>query len=449
MIVICSKQIEEGGIFMTITMTAVGLEKQTACPQSTRKLSFFMEGIMPTGVYDRTKSKPNSSLFKKGHAFIKGGEKGWFKKGIHPATEIKKGQFEGLKHPNWKGGRTKDKDGYILVKKRTHLFCNPSGYVREHRLVIEKQIGRYLLLAEKCHHLGAKDDNRPHMLMAFTSHSAHMRFERGGKIKLSEIIFDGKNTERNVKMTDITIAPIKTDNVEVAVQESNKALAAIQAVDIKDQASYESVANIRKTVNAKIKELDKERKEITSPIDIAKSKIMELFKRPATICKEVISICDNKMIRYTDEQERIRRAEQEKLEHQAEAARRKKEEEERVWKEKEEAKRKEEERLEAEGNAAAAQKARAEADKAEAKAEEKQEKAAEIMAPVAAPRVEKAQGVHYTERFYGEVTDFSILSDDYKMADTSKINKVCQVTKGSLPILGVKVLSKRIVNSRG
>jgi len=39
---ICLKQIEEGGIFMTITMAAVGLDKLTAYPQSTRKLSFFM-----------------------------------------------------------------------------------------------------------------------------------------------------------------------------------------------------------------------------------------------------------------------------------------------------------------------------------------------------------------------------------------------------------------------
>ena len=40
---IYSRQIEEGGIFMSITMAVVGLEKQTAYPQSTRKLPFFME----------------------------------------------------------------------------------------------------------------------------------------------------------------------------------------------------------------------------------------------------------------------------------------------------------------------------------------------------------------------------------------------------------------------
>src|SRR3990167_11065751 len=52
----------------------------------------------------------------------------------------------------WKGGRIVDKSGYILLKNNEHPFCNSGGYVREHRLVMEKHLGRYLQPKEVVHH---------------------------------------------------------------------------------------------------------------------------------------------------------------------------------------------------------------------------------------------------------------------------------------------------------
>ncbi len=99
---------------------------------------------------------------------------------------------KGSNHPNWKGGRRKHNLGYILIYKPEHPFSSKLHCIFEHRLVIEKIIGRYLLTQEEVHHLGKKNDNRPNMLIAFISHSAHKRFERGGIVKFSEIIFDGR-----------------------------------------------------------------------------------------------------------------------------------------------------------------------------------------------------------------------------------------------------------------
>jgi len=163
---------------------------------------------MPIGVYVRTeyhkkclKDASNSGRFKKGHPFYKGGEKGWFKKGMVSWCKGKKlPQKSGKNHPNWKGGKTKDKLGYILIKNREHPFCSPIGYAREHRLVIEKQIGRYLLPKEEIHHLGKKGDNRVKKLMAFTNHSAHRRFEGIGIVNPEEIIFDGRNAKKERKI---------------------------------------------------------------------------------------------------------------------------------------------------------------------------------------------------------------------------------------------------------
>lgn len=109
-------------------------------------------------------------------------------------SEFRKGKFRGKESSSWKGGRIKTTQGYIMISQHTHPFCNISGYVMEQRLVVEKQIGRYLLPKEKCHHLGEKTNNRPHMLMAFVNHSAHMRFHKDpNSVKSSEIVFDGRN----------------------------------------------------------------------------------------------------------------------------------------------------------------------------------------------------------------------------------------------------------------
>jgi len=77
---------------------------------------------------------------------------------------------------------------------------NLRGYrVYEHREVCSNLIGRQLKKKEEVHHLNnIKSDNRPENLMAFSSKSAHIRFERGGKVLKKEIIFDGRNYHKNL-----------------------------------------------------------------------------------------------------------------------------------------------------------------------------------------------------------------------------------------------------------
>lgn len=91
----------------------------------------------------------------------------------------------------WKGGKYKSR-GYIMVLRKNHPYANSYGYIREHRLIIEQQIGRYLLSSEEVHHLGKKDDNRLCLLMAFANHTSHLKFEQGKSVNSSDIIFDGR-----------------------------------------------------------------------------------------------------------------------------------------------------------------------------------------------------------------------------------------------------------------
>ncbi len=86
------------------------------------------------------------------------------------------------KHHNWKGGRVYHR-GYVLILKPEHPHCNQTGYVYEHRLVMEKFLKRYLLPNEVVHHKNdIKDDNRIENLELFKNKSEHIAFHNKLKV---------------------------------------------------------------------------------------------------------------------------------------------------------------------------------------------------------------------------------------------------------------------------
>lgn len=79
-------------------------------------------------------------------------------------------------HKKFEGFRKKLCSGYIYVTKYNHPFRNKQGDVAEHRLIIEKKIGRYLQPKEEVHHKDLnKSNNKLSNLYLCANRSEHKK----------------------------------------------------------------------------------------------------------------------------------------------------------------------------------------------------------------------------------------------------------------------------------
>ena len=102
-------------------------------------------------------------LFKKGHKVSK-------------ETRMKISiAVRGSNHPFWKGGISSNVEGYILIKSENHPNKNAGGYVFEHRLVMEKKIGRYLTKDEIVHHIDGDKKNNSESNLELMDRAMHIR----------------------------------------------------------------------------------------------------------------------------------------------------------------------------------------------------------------------------------------------------------------------------------
>lgn len=88
-------------------------------------------------------------------------------------SAARKGKSFGENNSRWKGGKI-SLGNYWYIYSPEHPFRTKLGYVAEHRLVMEKHLGRFLTKKEVVHHInGDILDNRIENLLLCESTGKH------------------------------------------------------------------------------------------------------------------------------------------------------------------------------------------------------------------------------------------------------------------------------------
>jgi hypothetical protein len=195
---------------------------------------------------------------------------------------------------------------------------------------------------------------------------------------------------------------------------------------IKDQTGYEEAAGLLKTIKAMANNAETARKSIVDPINKAKDAVQALFNPITTRLENSERHIKGLMIAYSNEQERIRLENEEKLRKQAQA----------------EEDRKKKALL-------------ARADKATAagntdKAEDLQQQAQEVYvpAPTLASTVQRPAGISIKKIWKARVIDASLVPRAYLMIDEKKLDQQAKATQKSLPVPGVDFYTEDVMASR-
>jgi hypothetical protein len=148
--------------------------------ETKRKMSLKSKGKNHSmwGKKHTEETKRKMRLKKKGKNNPLWGKRGedspnWGRK--HSEETKRKVARAGEKNNHWRGGIRKCTNGYVYAYSPNHPYAH-KNYVFEHRLVMEKKIGRYLKPKEVVHHInGDVKDNRIENLQLFENNAKHMK----------------------------------------------------------------------------------------------------------------------------------------------------------------------------------------------------------------------------------------------------------------------------------
>jgi hypothetical protein len=178
----------------------------------------------------------------------------------------------------------------------------------------------------------------------------------------------------------LSITPAEREQIEKA---ATPLITAARACTVTNAAEYRTAASQLQKIKGAQKQLAERKKTIMDPLKAAVKAANTLFAPPENELDEAEGLYKRQMLAHDDEQDRLRRAEQKKLDDAAEAER----------------KRKAEQAAKADADAKAAREAgnTARAEKLEAKAETLSDQVHAIVAPIAQREVPSVKGISTRE----------------------------------------------------
>jgi hypothetical protein len=190
----------------------------------------------------------------------------------------------------------------------------------------------------------------------------------------------------------LTITPEERKEIETA---ASPLITAARACKVETNQQYSLAGDQLKAIKAAQKLLEAKKKKLLDPLKAAVKAVKDLFEGPELELDQAEGLYKRAMITYADEQERIRREEQARLDRLA----------------REEQQRKDEQARKTAAEAEAARQAGNDkkAEKLEAKAEKLADVAASIVAPQVQRAAPKASGIAQAEYWSAVVVDFEQL----------------------------------------
>ena len=221
-------------------------------------------------------------------------------------------------------------------------------------------------------------------------------------------------------MSNETVTVATPDAVALS-KDAEGVLVLAQGYAIDSVQMFELAADELKSIKGKMKELDDRRKSITKPLDEAKARVMDLFRRPLELLGQAETVLKRAMLTFQQAQEKKRQAEE------AEARRVAAAEQERLRREAEKAAK----AAEKKGNVEAAEQLRA--------------NVPVVPVPTVAAEPVKVRGISTRTIWKARVLDANKVPRQYLVVNEKMLNDVAQATKGQVAVDGVEFYSEEVM----
>ena len=213
------------------------------------------------------------------------------------------------------------------------------------------------------------------------------------------------------------------EDVQTLVAQAEGDMVLAQRFTIASSDDYVQASEILKTVKGRYQEIEAKRKGMTAPLDEAKKRIMDFFRQPLEQLSNAERQIKSAMLAFMQEQEKVRREQEEQLQALARAER---------------------ERL----NKITAEKISQAVEEGNLKkAEEILDAVVEVAAPTVQQEKPKAQGIKMVTRWKYRIIDESLIPREYLVPNEKLLANTAVATKGVIKIAGVEFYSESTVSS--